>query len=235
MPLVDTTASITPVWTRSALEPGPLTTALWALRQGWRAWLVACLLALCALPALARQPEVLGSEVHRGADALELSVRLDLSAPPALQDALQKGVPMYFVWQADVFRDRWYWTDKRIASAVRTLRLTYQPLTRRWRLSQSNETGASAGAGLPYALHQNFSTLAEALAGVSRVSNWVIADAGRLEDGVSYRTEWRFRLDLTLLPRPLQIGVVDRAEWEIEVQGQLDVPDQVEPEPASPQ
>ena len=41
---------------------------------------------------------------------------------------LLRGVPLYFVWQADVYRKRWYWTDKRVASAVRTLRLAYQPL-----------------------------------------------------------------------------------------------------------
>ena len=72
---------------------------------------------------------------------------------------------MYFVWQADVYRDRWYWTDKRVSSVVRTFRLAYQPLTRRWRLSQAHDgvTGAGAAA-LQYALHQNFESLDEVLA-----------------------------------------------------------------------
>ena len=48
------------------------------------------------------------------AQGLRLSVRLDLQATPSVEQALIKGVPMYFVWRADVIRDRWYWTDKRI-------------------------------------------------------------------------------------------------------------------------
>ena len=112
-----------------------------------------------------------------------------------------------------------------MASAVRTLRLAYQPLTRRWRVSLSNETGAaSGGAGLQYALHQNFDSLTDALAGISRVVNWQVAEPGRLEEGVRYQAQWRFRLDRSLLPRPFQIGVVNQPDWVIEVERNLDVP-----------
>jgi hypothetical protein len=149
----------------------------------------------------------------------------------AVEDALLKGVPLYFVWQADVYRHRWYWTDKRVATAMRTLRLVYQPLTRRWRLSLSTDTGSPSGAGLQYALHQNFDSLADALAGVGRVARWKLADAARLKADEKHRVEWRFRLDLSLLPRPFQIGMANQPEWDVDVQKVLRVPDQTEPEP----
>jgi hypothetical protein len=185
-------------------------------------------------PAHAQAPQVQQLGLLRTPEALFLSARMELQPAPAVEDALYKAVPLYFVWHADVYRYRWYWTDKRVASATRTLRLAYQPLARRWRVSLSNETAASSGgAGLQYALHQNFDSLAEALAGVGRVVRWRLADAGRLEPEVEHEVEFSFRLDLTLLPRPFQIGMANQPEWNVEVRQTLPVPERVEADKAT--
>jgi hypothetical protein len=196
--------------------------ALWAC--AWLVW-------LGLSPAQAYEPDIVQMSVQRTPEAVYLSARLKLEPAAAVEDALLRGVPLYFAWQADVYRYRWYWTDKRVASAMRTLRLVYQPLTRRWRLSLSTDTGSPSGAGLQYALHQNFDSLADALAGVGRVSRWKLADAARLQADEKHRVEWRFRLDLSLLPRPFQIGMANQPEWDVDVQKVLRVPDQMEPEP----
>ena len=201
------------------------------LLRGLRAVLAAVGLAWLALtPAQAYEPEILQMSVQRTHEAVYLSARLKLEPGAAVEDALMKGVPLYFAWQADVYRQRWYWSDKRVSTALRTLRLAYQPLTRRWRLSLSTGLEASAGgAGLQYALHQNFDSLAAALASVGRVSRWKLADASRLDPDSDERVIWRFGLDLTLLPRPFQIGMANQPEWLIELQRRLDVPRQIEP------
>jgi hypothetical protein len=189
---------------------------------GWA--LIACwLAALMASSAWAFEPEIRQQGLQRAGDGVQLSVRLTLEPSAAVEDALLKGVPVYFVWHADVFRERWYWTDKRISSVSRTLRLAYQPLTRRWRLSVSNAGGASA-TGLQYALHQSFDSLSDALAGIGRVANWQVTEPGVLDDGTRYTAYWRFRLDLSLLPRPFQIGMANQPGWVVEVERTLDVP-----------
>lgn len=227
MTRVDTTAFSTPAWTKRGPDP----TAPASPRPPWhRRWsglwraLLCSMALLMAWPAIASsEPEVLQAAVRRSADGARLSVRLGLHATPAVESALLKGVPLYFVWQADVVRERWYWTDKRMGSTARTIRLAYQPLTRRWRVSVSAD-GAASAAGLQYALHQNFESLDDALAAVSRVAGWTLVEPGRLEEGVSYRVQWRFRLDLSLLPRPFQIGMANQPDWLIEVQRSLEVP-----------
>jgi len=198
---------------------------------GWRRLTAALLLLVLAVwPARAYEPDTLQLALQRSPEALYLSARLKLVPGAGVEDALLKGVPLYFVWHADVYRQRWYWTDKRVASAVRTLRLAYQPLTRRWRVSLSNDASGGTGAGLQYALHQNFDSLADALAGVGRVSRWRIADAARLDPDEKHRLEWGFRLDLALLPRPFQIGMVNQPEWVMQVSRAMRVPAQVDPE-----
>lgn len=224
---VDRTASFTRASTRPRAE---------AWLRAARAWLaratLACLLCLgAALPAQATDPTVEQIGLYRTADGLYLSARLQLAPSAPVEDALLRGVPLYFVWQAEVYRDRWYWTDKRVASVHRTLRLAYQPLTRRWRVSVSNDPEAGrGGAGLQYALHQNFDSLPDALAGVSRVARWRIADGVQLEAGGDQRAEVSFRLDLTLLPRPFQIGMGNQPEWLVNFSRRLEVPATVEPE-----
>jgi hypothetical protein len=131
--------------------------------------------------------------------------------PPAVEEALAKGIPMYFVAEATIYRDRWYWYDKRVASVARHMRLAYQPLTRRWRLQISPQPIGNSGL----ILGQMFDTREEALAAVQRVSGWRIADAADVEPDATHNIDFRFRLDVSQLPRPFQIGAVGQAEWII--------------------
>jgi Domain of unknown function (DUF4390) len=204
--------------------------------RGWSGFILIWVLVFGAFaPAHAQKPQVFQLNLQRTPEALYLSGRMEIFPEQVVEEALLKSVPLYFVWQADVYRERWYWTDRRIASVTRTLRLAYQPLTRRWRVSLSNDAAVNAGgAGLQYALHQNYDSLADALAGVARVTRWKIADAARLPTDENHRVEFAFRLDLSLLPRPFQIGLGNQPGWTIEVRDQINVPNRVEPERAPP-
>jgi len=224
---VDTTVSFTPGLTSAEPSAGSRTRAF----RRCAALLLVLSLLFSALPAVAREPKAESLALQRTSDGLYLSARLEVAPSAAVEDALLRGVPLYFVWQAEVLRDRWYWSDKRVASAQRTLRLVYQPLTRRWRVSLSNNAEAGrGGAGLSYALHQNFDDLSDALAGVSRVLRWRIAEADALTAGGGQRVELAFRLDLSLLPRPFQIGMANQPEWLVDFRRRIEVPGAIEPD-----
>lgn len=157
--------------------------------------------------------EVSQFQVQSDADGVYLtaSVRFQLSA--IVEDALRKGIPMFFVAEANVLRDRWYWTDKRVASVARHMRLAYQPLTRGWRLNVSPDVISDVGLGLT--LNQNFDSLADALAAIQRISHWKIANAADIEPDGRYSVNFQFRLDVSQLPRPFQIGAVGESDWTI--------------------
>jgi hypothetical protein len=178
---------------------------------------VLCLLLglLLAGPALAdgAAVDVSPLQVDRMEDGLYLTTSVRFELPAVVEEALQKGIPMFFLVEADLVRERWYWYDKRLTHATRTLRLAFQPLTRRWRLSAGPGAGTNPGLGL--ALSQNFESLDEALATLQRISRWKVVDASELESDATYSLDFRFRLDLTQLPRPFQIGVVGQSEWTV--------------------
>lgn len=176
-------------------------------------------LLLCALPRLvmaqAAGAELSQLQVERAGDAVLLSATTRFDLPPAVEDALLKGIPIIFVAEAELVRERWYWSNKKVASAERHMRLAFQPLTRRWRLNIASGPIAMNGIGM--ALTQNFDTLADALSAVQRISRWKIADAAELDLSQRHLLQFRFRLDVTQLPRPLQIGTLGDTDWDLAV------------------
>lgn len=187
-------------------------------RNGWldralRAlWAMALVLAggLCQAQITT---EISPFQVERLDDEVVVSAQVLFELPAAVEDALVKGIPMFFVTEAQVLRERWYWYDKKVVSTQRHMRLAYQPLTRRWRLNVT--AGAGREASLGFALNQSFETLTEALSTIKRISRWKIAEATDLDMGVKYRVDFSFRLDLTQLPRPFQIGALGQSDWDL--------------------
>jgi hypothetical protein len=176
-------------------------------------FLIGCSLSLLLAGASAAT-EVSQLRTERADDGIYLSalVRFELSA--VVEDALLKGIPAFFVIEADIYRDLWYWRNPRVSSAARTLRLSYQPLTRRWRVNIVPGL-ISGSTGLRATLSQHYDTLPEALSAVQRVARWRIAEASELDSDAPYLLSLNFRLDLSQLPRPFQIGVAGQRDWTI--------------------
>ena len=106
-------------------------------------------------------------------DGIYLNAQVQFELPNLVEEVLDKGIAIYFVAEAELFRERWYWTDQKVAQATRHMRLAYQPLTRRWRLNVTAGPGRDSNQGL--ALNQSFDSLAEALSAVKRFLRWKIA------------------------------------------------------------
>lgn len=151
--------------------------------------------------------------IERADGALWLSTHFAFNLPAVVEDALLKGIPIYFVTTVDVLRERWYWTNRKIATVQRRVRLAYHPLTRRWRLNLGADDSSAGSQGL--ALSQNYDSLDAAMVAVRRISRWKIADMSRIESGAPHLIEFQFQLDTTELPRPLQIGTLGQSDWVI--------------------
>lgn len=173
--------------------------------------------SLLSMPAAWSQNavELPNLRVEQNADGLYLSASLNFELTAAVEAALLKGIPMNFVAEAQVFRDRWYWYDKNVSVATRTVRLAYQPLTRRWRVNVSSVAAEEVGAA---SLSQNFEQLQDAMGVVRRIARWKIADGNEVDVDSRHNVEFRFRLDTTALPRPMQIGITGNSEWNLSVQ-----------------
>lgn len=171
------------------------------------------LLLLCSAAAAPAQAQAQGIELvalelqrHDGELTLDFDVRLTL--PKGVEDAMQRGVPVYFVAEAALYRARWYWRDERVARVQRSWRVAYQPLTSNWRV----------GFG---GFNQSFATLPEALAVVSRSARWKVAELSQLDADSHHYVEFSYRLDTSQLPSPMQIGLGGQGEWALAIERTL--------------
>ncbi|MFO1338977.1 MAG: DUF4390 domain-containing protein [Burkholderiaceae bacterium] len=166
--------------------------------------LLLCWLALAG-PVRAQGIDLTTFELARADGALLLDFVAKPALSKAVEDAMQRGVPVYFVAQATLYRSRWYWRDERVARVTRSWRLSYQPLTNTWRL----------GFGT---LSQSYPSAEEALNMAARASRWRVADAELIEPGQKYYVEFSYRLDNNQLPRPMQLDLAAQADWQLSVE-----------------
>lgn len=165
---------------------------------------------------------------ERADDGLYLNAAVAFELPHVVEDALLKGIPLFFVIEVDIYRDRWYWTDLRVAGAARTIRLAYQPLTRRWRVNIGSGLIGGTSSGLRATFNQNYDTLPEAMSAVQRVARWKVADISDIRSGTEHNLVFSFKLDLSQLPRPFQIGVAGQRDWSIVIDNSHPLPTQLQ-------
>ena len=186
------------------------------MRLKWT-WLRLCVyLLLCCASLVQAQStlvEINQMQIERNESGVFFSANLKFELPSLVEDALYKGIPMFFVAEIEVLRDRWYWSDKSVAAHARYMRLAYQPLVRRWRLNVGPTAMGNSGLGV--VLNQNFESLTDALAHMQRFSRWRIADTFNVDFDGKTHVEFSFRLDVSQLPRPFQIGAMGQSEWNL--------------------
>ncbi len=190
---------------RGAPHGLPVQPVLTALR-GLVVWLWPLLVGTLLLAAPAAQAqqgvELTALRTLRADGTLSLDFSARVVLPRAVEEALTRGVPVYFRAEATLFRNRWYWRDERVARVSRQWRVAFQPLTGTWRV----------GLG---GLNQTHASLAEALAAASRSAGWKLAELAQIDPDKSYYLEFEYRLDASQLPSPMQFGLFTQGDWTV--------------------
>ena len=163
------------------------------------------LIALAAFACLAHADtiNVKSAEVRSEEDGYYLNAEFELTLNPTLEEALQKGVPLYFLLEFDVTRPRWYWFDDKLVTYSTTYRVSYVPLTRQYRVQ----------SGL---LTQNYESLEEVERLISRVTSRLVARRDQLPRGTRLEAAVRLRLDVNQLPKPFQVNALASREWSLQ-------------------
>jgi len=166
-------------------------------------WLALAVLLAAAPLAYADTIAVKSAELKLVDDEYVLNAEFELSLNPTLEEALQKGVSLNFVLEFDLVRPRWYWRDEKTVSFSTQYRVSYNVLTRQYRVS----------SGL---LSQTFDGLDEVERFLSRVASRPIATRDQLIEGTRYEAFVRLRLDVNQLPKPFQISAIASREWSLQ-------------------
>jgi hypothetical protein len=171
-------------------------------------FLRSCLALLLALTLMQSAYAAEGIEVEQAhlessSEGYRLSAAFAFDLNRGLEDAVNRGIPLYFTTEVDITRPRWYWFDAKVASESQTIRISYNVLTRQYH------------AAINGRLQLSFDTLEEALSLVRRPNRWVVAGNDDLKPDQTYDVAIRMQLDLAQLPKPFQVHALNSSDWRL--------------------
>lgn len=172
--------------------------------RAWCGGLAAWLLWASLSTAGAAGFSVTKAEVRAGDEGYRAVADFGVGLNAAVEQALTNGVPLYLVSEFSLVRPRWYWLNETVAHDERTIKLSYNALTRQYRLAYGT-------------LFQNFGSLGDALQVLSHQGFGPVAPS-LLKPGTKYVASVRLHLDLTQLAKPLQINALVGSDWILDTQ-----------------
>ena len=163
-----------------------------------------CLFALnvFSVTASAEGIKITSVELERVDSDWLLNAAFQIELSPGLEDAVQKGVVLYFQTEFELTRSRWYWFEEKVASTQRQTRLSYQPLTQQYRIASEGFTFSAK-------------TISEALQAIGSIGGWRVIDNSHIDPAKSYIAGLRMTLDLSKLPKPFQVNALNNRDWNV--------------------
>ncbi len=131
-----------------------------------------------------------------------LNANFELNLSAAVEEAVNKGVPLTFLIEFQVVAPRKYWFDDEIATSSAQVTLSYHALSRQYLVTRESHQRA-------------FTSLADAKDEISRLRDWVVFEKALLKKGETYDAALRIRLDQSKLPKPLQVEALGSEHWNM--------------------
>ena len=160
------------------------------------------LLSLFSASVIAEGVRLKSADLERADSDWLLNATFQIELTPGLEDAVQKGVVLYFQTEFELTRSRWYWFDEKPVLAQRLTRLSYQPMTQQYRIATEGFTFSAK-------------TMFEALQAVGSIGGWRVIDGNQIDPNKSYSAALRMTLDLSKLPKPFQVNALNNRDWNV--------------------
>ncbi len=136
-------------------------------------------------------------------EGYQMSIDADITLNGTLEQALEKGITLYFVTKFAVLENRWYWLDEEVARSKRRIGLSYHALTRQYRLNGR------------MMMPESFDTLQEALQVLGRQHDIPIEVKPSLNRDEEYIATLQVWLDVSRLAKPFQLEWFSSKDWNL--------------------
>lgn len=132
----------------------------------------------------------------------QINVDAAIELSSTLEQALEKGIVLYFVIKFALIDTKWYWVDDEVARSKLRIGLSYNALTRQYRLSHRTKS-------------QGFDTLAEALQVLGTQHHIPVEEKLQLRPNGEYLASLQLWLDASRLSKPFQLESLSSKEWNL--------------------
>lgn len=131
-----------------------------------------------------------------------ISMDSEITLNETLEQALEKGIVLYFVTKFGLFDARWYKLNDEVARSKFVVSLRYYALTRQYHLNHP-------------VFSQSYYSLKEALQALGQISDYPLTVKSELNQDADYVASLRIWLDLTRMPKPFQVETLGSSQWNL--------------------
>ena len=166
--------------------------------------LIVLLLSLL-LPAAAIQAagiQIKSVNLTAAGNGYEINIDSEIMLNDTLEQALEKGIVLYFVTKFSLFDARWYKLNDEVARSKFVVGLRYYALTRQYHLNHP-------------VFSQSYYSLQEALQALGRIRDLPLTVKSEVKPDADYVASVRVWLDLTRMPKPFQVETIGSSQWDL--------------------
>lgn len=176
--------------------------------------LIFCI-SLCfyASAATAEGITVIKAKVQAVDDGFEIVADFKINLPPSVADALLRGVALNFVSELAITRSRWYWLDTDVVQSELSTKLSYNALTRQYRISRGTLFQSFANLDSALLVLGHMSTPPVPAISLARGDGYI---STLLKGRVKHTATAQMRLDISQLPKPLQVTALTNSDWNLD-------------------
>ncbi len=170
---------------------------------------------LCTSVVFAEGITISKAEARLTEEGYQLSADFDIQLSQTVEKALKSGVTLNFVSELAINRSRWYWLETDVARDEQVAKLSFNALTQQYRITRGS-------------LFQSFHELKDALLVLGHQIAQPVPVALLDKKGGGYFSRLlkkgseccsafaQMRLDVTRLPKPLQVNALTNEDWNLE-------------------
>jgi len=179
-------------------------------------WLVMASFTGILSTAQAEGISVNKAEVRHIEKSYHLVASYDIHLTFVVQQALERGIPLYFIGEFSLTRPRWYWLDEEVFQSEQIVKLSYNVLTRQYRISRGSlfQNFVSLDDALNMLSRQNSSAMPAGL--IKQDTGYIAGLIKKIKPESSYLAEVRLRLDTSQLPKLLQVNAITGSDWTLD-------------------
>jgi uncharacterized protein DUF4390 len=157
-----------------------------------------CLQALASDGSIA----VKSADLTLNGESYRLNADLEIDLNEKIEEAINKGVNVTFLYEFSLVKPRTFWFDKKISSASTHISVSYHALSRQYLVSQNGR-------------QTSHEILSEAMIELVQLYDWKVLDKSAVNPDEAYDATLSVKLDQSKLPKAIQVETIGSENWSM--------------------
>lgn len=142
------------------------------------------------------------AELNAHGEVYKLNADLEIKLDEQVEEAINKGVPVTFLYQFALVSPHTFWFDDEIAAEEISISVSYHALSRQYLVTQGDR-------------QTSHDILSEAMIELVQLYDWKVLDQSMIEHGDKYEATLEVKLDQSKLPKAIQVEAISSKDWSL--------------------